>query len=141
MSEPLEIDVPENPKGWNGPEGSWNSKGRPKDSDRKKITRRSLKDKELMTLVRKLKPHQSEAIMTAVQIMGNKEATDANKLKAVAFLSDTYRKLLTELYEGEPEEDDEGKPVVDAEKPVEVQPVDKRPVFSLRMLPIEGSKE
>ena len=69
----------------------------PKEEDRKKVTRRSLRDKELMQLARKLRPHQSAAIMEAVRIMGNKEATDANKLKAVAFLSDTYRKLITEI--------------------------------------------
>lgn len=114
-----------------------NIQGRPKDEDRKKkVTRRSLRDKELMQLARKLRPHQSAAIMEAVRIMGNKEATDANKLKAVAFLSDTYRKLLVDIYEGEPEEDNKGEPVVAEEKPVEVQPqVDNRPFFSLRMVP------
>ena len=96
-----------------------------------------------MQLARKLRPHQSAAIMEAVRIMGNKEATDANKLKAVAFLSDTYRKLINEIYEGEPEEDDKGQvPVEDT--PVEVQPqVDNRPVFSLRMIesPAELNKD
>ena len=124
----------EKSSGWRGPEGSRNTAGRPKEEDRKKVTRRSLRDKELMQLARKLRPHQSAAIMEAVRIMGNKEATDANKLKAVAFLSDTYRKLITEIYEGEPEEDDKGQvPVEDT--PVEVQPqVDNRPLFSLHVL-------
>ena len=137
MSEAAIVEEPEviNKKtGWRGPEGSINRQGRPKEEDRKKVTRRSLRDKELMQLARKLRPHQSAAIMEAVRIMGNKEATDANKLKAVAFLSDTYRKLINEIYEGEPEEDDKGQvPVEDT--PVEVQPqVDNRPLFSLRVL-------
>lgn len=138
-----EVAVAEEPQGssrksgWRGPEGSRNNAGRPKEEDRKKVTRRSLRDKELMQLARKLRPHQSAAIMEAVRIMGNKEATDANKLKAVAFLSDTYRKLIVDIYEGEPEEDDKGQVVVAEEKPVEVQPqVDNRPMFSLRMLPV-----
>ena len=135
-----EVAVAEEPQGssrksgWRGPEGSINRQGRPKEEDRKKVTRRSLRDKELMQLARKLRPHQSAAIMEAVRIMGNKEATDANKLKAVAFLSDTYRKLISEIYEGEPEEDDKGQVTVE-DTPVEVQPqVDNRPLFSLRMI-------
>ncbi len=134
----------EKSSGWRGPEGSRNTAGRPKEEDRKKVTRRSLRDKELMQLARKLRPHQSAAIMEAVRIMGNKEATDANKLKAVAFLSDTYRKLITEIYDGEPEDDSSGK----ADEPTEIQPqtqveappvapvkvVDNRPIFSLRMV-------
>lgn len=129
-----EVAVAEEPQessrksGWRGPEGSRNNAGRPKEEDRKKVTRRSLRDKELMQLARKLRPHQSAAIMEAVRIMGNKEATDANKLKAVAFLSDTYRKLITEIYEGEPEEDT-------GTDPAEIQPQDNKPVFSLHMLP------
>ena len=135
-----EVAVAEEPQGssrksgWRGPEGSINKAGRPKEEDRKKVTRRSLRDKELMQLARKLRPHQSAAIMEAVRIMGNKEATDANKLKAVAFLSDTYRKLISEIYEGEPDGDDKGQVSVE-DTPVEVQPqVDNRPVFSLRMV-------
>lgn len=144
-----EVAVAEKPQessrksGWRGPEGSINKAGRPKEEDRKKVTRRSLRDKELMQLARKLRPHQSAAIMEAVRIMGNKEATDANKLKAVAFLSDTYRKLINEIYEGEPEEDDKGQVTVE-DTPVEVQPqVDNRPAFSLRMIsgPDDKSKE
>lgn len=133
MSEAAIVKEPEDTNkksGWRGPEGSINRQGRPKEEDRKKVTRRSLRDKELMQLARKLRPHQSAAIMEAVRIMGNKEATDANKLKAVAFLSDTYRKLITEIYEGEPEDDSNGK----ADEPTEIQPQDNRPVFSLRMI-------
>lgn len=127
---------PEKSSGWRGPEGSRNTAGRPKEEDRKKVTRRSLRDKELMQLARKLRPHQSAAIMEAVRIMGNKEATDANKLKAVAFLSDTYRKLITEIYEGEPEEDT-------GNDPAEIQPQTPAPLFSLRMIsgPEDKSKE
>ena len=120
--------------GWRGPEGSINKAGRPKEEDRKKVTRRSLRDKELMQLARKLRPHQSAAIMEAVRIMGNKEATDANKLKAVAFLSDTYRKLIVDIYEGEPEEDT-------GNDPAEIQP-QSGPVFSLHVLPqLDRAKE
>ena len=136
-----EVAVAEEPQGssrksgWRGPEESRNKAGRPKEEDRKKVTRRSLRDKELMQLARKLRPHQSAAIMEAVRIMGNKEATDANKLKAVAFLSDTYRKLITEIYEGEPEEDAGG------DSPQEVQPQTPAPLFSLRMINNESTTE
>lgn len=135
-----EVAVAEEPQGssrksgWRGPEGSINKAGRPKEEDRKKVTRRSLRDKELMQLARKLRPHQSAAIMEAVRIMGNKEATDANKLKAVAFLSDTYRKLITEIYEGEPDGDT-------GNDPAEIQP-QSGPVFSLHVLPqLDRAKE
>ena len=136
MSEAAVVEEPQESSrksGWRGPEGSRNNAGRPKEEDRKKVTRRSLRDKELMQLARKLRPHQSAAIMEAVRIMGNKEATDANKLKAVAFLSDTYRKLITEIYEGEPDGDEKGN-VKDGDNPEEIQPQHK-PVFSLHMLP------
>lgn len=137
MSEAVAAVIAEVPKtsGWKGPPGSRNNAGRPKEEDRKNASRRSLRDKELMQLARKLRPHQSAAIMEAVRIMGNKEATDANKLKAVAFLSDTYRKLITEIYEGEPEEDSSGK----VDEPTEIQPQSSAPLFSLRM--ISGSEE
>jgi len=108
------------------PDSNINRNGRPKDPEKKKITRRSMKDKELIQLVRKLRPHVSQAIMTAVKIMGDEEASHTNQLKAAAFLFVQHANLISEAYGGEenPEEVD----------PDEVQPQNNTPVFSLKVV-------
>ena len=40
----------------------------------RKLTRRELKDRELLMLARKLKPHVADALMTAVNIMKDEKA-------------------------------------------------------------------
>lgn len=110
-----------------------NTKGRPTNKDKpKKTSRRSARDKELLQLARKLKPHISAAIMAAVGVIGDKDASDANKIKAAAFLVDTHRKVLIDLYEGEPTENED-------EVPEEVQPQNQGAVFSLKV--IEGDNK
>lgn len=105
-----------------------NTKGRPTNKDKpKKTSRRSARDKELLQLARKLKPHISAAIMAAVGVIGDKDASDANKIKAAAFLVDTHRKVLIDLYEGEPTGDEE-------ETPQEVQPQNPSVVLSLKVV-------
>jgi hypothetical protein len=107
----------------------------PKDSeDKKKVTRRSLKDRELMALTRKLKPHISSAIMAAANIISNKEATDGNKLKAAALLVNEYHKLIIEIYDGE-------EPSENEEQPEEIQPQsEKTTIFSLKMVNTEDKE-
>lgn len=112
--------------------------GRPKGSPNKKVSRRSLRDKELMSLLRKLRPHISDAIMTAVKIMKDKQASETNRLRAVAFLQDQYHKLLLEVYEGEEYQDGADAPEA-VQPPEEIQPKEEKkapsgPVFSLRIV-------
>ncbi len=115
-------------EGWNGPEGSRNTKGRPKtdrDTETKRVSRREQKSKELLQLARKLRPHISTAIGETVKILSKNDAADTTKLRAAAFLVGEYHKLVEDIYEGE-----------DTENELQdVQPkVDDRPVFSLRMI-------
>lgn len=88
----------------------------------KELTKRAIKERELMSLARKIKPLMAEAIGTASKIMKNNEATHASQLKAAVILLDAYRSLVNDLYESEDEN----------EQGTEVQ--DTRPVFSLTMI-------
>lgn len=92
----------------------------------KVLTKRAVRDRELLALLRKIKPHLSESIMTAANIMKNKEASHMNQLKASTILLNAYRELINDAYNGEDPE----------EEGVEVQP--NTPVFSLKM--INGDK-
>lgn len=81
-----------------------NRQGRIKPATSK--TNRQLREQELLTLLRKLKPHVAEAIKAAVDIMGNKEALDHNKLKAATIILDQYKDVMTKVYDKD--YDDEG---------------------------------
>lgn len=100
-----------------------NRNGRPKKIDLlEKKTNRELKEKELLMLLRKIKPHVSEAIIQAARIMKNEEASHQNQLKAATVLLDNYRKLTLDLYDGDAE--GEGTEVQEG----------NQAVFSLKML-------
>lgn len=74
--------------------------GRPKGSVKKR-TNRALREQELLMLLRKIKPHVSESIMTAARIMKNQEAAHTSQLKAATILLDAYKQMVNELYNGE----------------------------------------
>ena len=104
---------------------SGNYAGRPKkESLLDKPTNRALKERELITLLRKIKPQISEAILTAAAIMKNEEASHQNQLKAATILLDNYRRLVLDVYDGEEQADQEG---------TEIQQ-NNAPVFSLKMV-------
>lgn len=110
---------------------SGNLQGRPRRDDLlNKLTNRELKERELLMLLRKIKPHVADAIMQAAKIMKNEEAAHQNQLKAAALLLDSYRKLSLDLYGNEERADDEGQ---------EVQQ-QNAPVFSLRMIDKDEAK-
>ena len=88
----------------------------------KAMSRRSLMDRELLMLLRKLKPHVAESVMTAAHIMQNEEASHQNKLKAAVIILDNYRKLVVDVYGTEVEEE-----------PEEIQQ-NNAPVFSLTVI-------
>lgn len=102
-----------------------NTAGRIKSD--KVVTKRSIRDRELLGLLRKIKPHLSESIMTAASIMKNKEASHMNQLKSASILLAAYQTLIKDLYNGE-DPDEEG---------TEVQPATPSSVFSLRMINTE----
>lgn len=91
----------------------------------KKMTKRAIKDRELLTVLRKIKPHVSDAIMTAAKMLGDPKASENGKLRAAVILLDNYKSMMNSLYDGK-DEDQEG---------TEVQPQeDKTPVFSLKVV-------
>lgn len=104
-----------------------NTQGRIKGA--KQMTNRELREREFMSLLRKLKPLVAESISTAAGIMKNKDATDANKLKAAIVLLDNYKDMVGNVYEGKYDED-EG---------VEVQQPNAS-VFSLKVIENDESK-
>lgn len=103
---------------------SGNPNGRPKSVNLlDKPTNRELKERELVMLLRKIKPHVAEAIMQAAAIMKNEEASHQNQLKAATILLDNYRRLTLDMYDGE-QADEAG---------VEVQQ-HNAPIFSLKVV-------
>lgn len=111
---------------------SGNPAGRPRrDKLLDKPTNRELKERELVMLLRKIKPHVAEAIMKASNIMSNEEASHQNQLKAATILLDNYRRLTLDMYGGEEQADEEG---------TEVQQ-HNAPVFSLKVINSEDSGE
>jgi hypothetical protein len=106
---------------------SINANGRPLKTAKGR-TKRAVRDGELLSLLRKVKPHIAEAVNTAVGIMKNAEATHMNKLKACVILLENYKQLVGDVYEGE-EDDNEVQ---------EVQP--QGPLFSLHVLPTKDNK-
>ena len=104
---------------------SGNPNGRPKkESIFDKPTNRELKERELVMLLRKIKPHVAEAIMQAANIMKNDEASHQNQLKAATILLDNYRRLTLDMYDGEEQAEEAG---------VEVQQ-NNAAIFSLKVV-------
>jgi hypothetical protein len=96
----------------------------------KAVSRRALMDRELLLLLRKLRPHVADSVLTAAGIMQNEEASHQNKLKASTIILDAYRKLVIDVYGTEVDED-----------PEEIQQ-NNAPVFSLKVVGQDGeSKE
>ena len=114
-------------KSWVRGGPSPNPSGRIPNSEREnKPTNRELKERELLMLLRKIKPHVAEAIMSAAKIMKNEEASHQNQLKAATILLDNYRRLTLDLYDGDEEKlEQEG---------TEVQQQNSGPVFSLKIV-------
>jgi len=63
------------------------------------LNNRQLREKELLGLLRKLKPHMSDAIMAAVKIMKNEDASHQNQLKAATILLEQYKETLQDAYD------------------------------------------
>ena len=106
-----------------------NTRGRPLKKDEKTLTRREAKDKEMLTLARKLKPGAQVALKEALKILNNDKASEAAKLKAAEIYLKYFHLTVDKLYQ--PSGADE---LPESETKVEdVQP-DNRPVFSLKII-------
>ena len=113
-----------------------NTRGRPLKKDEKTLTRREAKDKEMLTLARKLKPGAQVALKEALKILNNEKASEAAKLKAAEIYLKYFHLTVNTLYA--PSSADE---IPESETKVEdVQP-DNRPVFSLKILNTEAEPE
>lgn len=100
-----------------------NTKGRTKQDA--PLTKRAIRNRELVGILRKIKPHLSESIIVAAEIMRSEEAKDADKLKACTILLNAYRELVGDVYD---DTEDEAE---------EVQP-NNAAVFSLKVVNQEG---
>lgn len=108
-------------------------RGRPLKGDEKTLTRREAKDKEMLTLARKLKPGAQVALKEALKILNDPKASEAGKLKAADIYLKYFQLTMDKLYAASaPGEVDESETNVE-----DVQP-DNRPVFSLRMINTES---
>ena len=111
------------------PDKNVNRKGRPLKKDTQTLTRREAKDKEMLTLARKLKPGAQVALKEALKILNNDKASEAAKLKAAEIYLKYFTLTMDKLYA--PSGADELPE--DQMKVEDVQP-DNRPIFSLRMI-------
>ena len=110
-----------------------NVKGRPLKKDQKSLTRREAKDKEMLTLARKLKPGAQVALKEALKILNNDKASEAAKLKAAEIYLKYFHLTVDKLYAASGADE-----IPESETKVEdVQP-DNRPVFSLKILNTEA---
>ena len=101
-----------------------NANGRP-SREEKKLTNRELREREFMSLLRKLKPLVAQSIATAVKIMGNEEASHQNQLKAATIILAEFKSSLEHVYDA----------AYDADEGIEAQPTGpKAPIFSLTMV-------
>ena len=113
-----------------------NVKGRPLKKDQKTLTRREAKDKEMLTIARKLKPGAQVALKEALKTLNSEQASEAAKLKAAEIYLKYFTLTMDKLYA--PSAADE---LPEEQTKVEdVQP-DNRPLFSLKMLPQPEEEE
>lgn len=100
-----------------------NTEGRIKPA--KALTKRELKDRELVQLARKIKPLMAEAIGVCAKVMRDEKASDASQLKASALLTSVYQQLIRDLYDGK-DDTDENQPSPEIQE--------QKPLFSLTVV-------
>lgn len=106
-----------------------NRRGRPLKGDEKTLTRREAKDKEMLTLARKLKPGAQVALKEALKILNDPNASEAGKLKAADIYLKYFQLTMDKLYAASAEDE-----LPESEMTIQdVQP-DNRPLFSLKII-------
>lgn len=106
-----------------------NKRGRPLKGDEKTLTRREAKDKEMLTLARKLKPGAQVALKEALKILNDPKASEAGKLKAADIYLKYFQLTMDKLYAASAADE-----LPESEMTIQdVQP-DNRPLFSLKII-------
>lgn len=113
-----------------------NKAGRPLKKDTQTLTRREAKDKEFLTLARKLKPGAQVALKEALKILNDPKASEAGKLKAADIYLKYFQLTIDKLYA--PSAADE---LPESETKVEDLQPQHRPAFSLHMIPPKDTTE
>jgi hypothetical protein len=89
------------------------------------ITNIQVRNRELISLLRKVKPLLSVSIKTAFEIVQDEDSKDVDRLKASALIIGLYKDLVKDVYDKDYDE---------KEVEEEIQPVNKAPIFSLTMV-------
>lgn len=92
--------------------------------EKKGKTRREQHQSELVSLIRRFRPLQTEAIKQAMRVMKSEQTADQNVLRASALILQTYQGLLKDLVNTSVDDDKET-----------IEQIDQAPKFSLVMLP------
>ena len=82
-----------------------NTKGQPRNQRPMGMTRRSNHQSELVSLLRKLKPHMSAAVIRTSSIVSNPNSKDSDAVAAAKLLLSTYQSLMQDLYKEQKEEE------------------------------------
>ena len=113
------------------PDKNVNRKGRPLKKDTQTLTRREAKDKEMLTLARKLKPGAQIALKEALKILNNDKASEAAKLKAAEIYLKYFHLTVDKLYAASGADE-----LPESETQVEDLQPKHKPAFSLHMIPL-----
>lgn len=81
-----------------------NVKGQPRNQRPMGMTRRSNHQSELVSLLRKLRPHMSAAIIRTSSIASNPSSKDSDAVAAAKLLLSSYQSLMQDLYKEDKEE-------------------------------------
>jgi|APGre2960657373_1045057.scaffolds.fasta_scaffold82907_1 hypothetical protein len=93
-----------------------------------KPSAKELKQKEIMSLLRKLKPLMSKSVNTAAKIIDSEDASESGKLRAATILLGLYKDLICEAYNHDIKAEDL------VSDPQEIDTSKNAPIFSLTVL-------
>ena len=97
--------------------------------EKKGKTRREQHQTELMSLIRRFRPLQTDAIKHAMRVMTGDNTADQNVLRASALILQTYQGLLKDLANSGLDDNET------------VEEIQQAPRFSLHMIKTEDTKE
>lgn len=80
----------------------------------KPMNNRELREREQLSLLRKLKPHLTDAIKVATNILKCEQSSDVNKLKASVIILNAYKDVVNDLYKDDGEDNTPSMPTESA---------------------------
>ena len=98
----------------------------------KPLTNRQIREREFLSLARKLKPLTAPAIAKAFEIMKCEDASHQNQLKAIAIILTEYKEIVKEVYSKDYDAEEGGEGI---------NPANKAPVFSLTIVKDKSTEE